>query len=68
MSGRSRITRSRYLIILSQQQIRDQHDAKAHEKRVGCTALVAVCIFAGGFLCGMFVAALLAANREDNDK
>ena len=31
-------------------------------------ALVAVCIFAGGFICGMFVAALLAANREDNDK
>ena len=31
-------------------------------------ALVAVCIFAGGFLCGMFVAALLGANREDNDK
>ena len=31
-------------------------------------ALVAVCIFAGGFVCGMFVAALLGANREDNDK
>lgn len=31
-------------------------------------ALVALCIFAGGFLCGMFVAALLGANREDNDK
>ena len=31
-------------------------------------ALVAVCIFAGGFVCGMFVAALLGATREDNDK
>lgn len=31
-------------------------------------ALVALCIFAGGFLCGMFLAALLGANREDNDK
>ena len=31
-------------------------------------ALVALCIFAGGFVCGMFVAALLGANREDNDK
>ena len=31
-------------------------------------ALVGLCIFAAGFLCGMFVAALLGANREDNDK
>lgn len=31
-------------------------------------ALVALCVFAGGFVCGMFVAALLGANREDNDK
>lgn len=31
-------------------------------------ALVAVCLFAAGFVCGMFVAALLGANREDNDK
>ena len=30
--------------------------------------LVALCVFAGGFVCGMFVAALLAANRKDNDK
>lgn len=31
-------------------------------------ALVALCIFAGGFVCGMFVAALLGANGRDDDK
>lgn len=30
-------------------------------------ALVAVCIFAAGFVCGMFVAALLAANGRDDE-
>lgn len=31
-------------------------------------ALVGVCIFAAGFLCGLFLAALLAANgRDDSD-
>ena len=30
--------------------------------------LVALCIFAGGFLCGMFVTALLSANGRDDDK
>ena len=31
-------------------------------------ALVGVCLFAAGFVCGMFVAALLAANgRDDSD-
>lgn len=31
-------------------------------------ALVAVCIFAGGFLCGLFLAALLSANGRDKDE
>lgn len=31
-------------------------------------ALVALCIFTGGFVCGLFLAALLAANgRDDSD-
>lgn len=31
-------------------------------------ALVGVCLFDAGFVCGMFVAALLAANgRDDSD-
>lgn len=31
-------------------------------------ALVGVCIFAGGFLCGLFLAALLSANGRDKDE
>lgn len=31
-------------------------------------ALVAICIYAIGVISGMFLAALLGANREDNDK
>lgn len=31
-------------------------------------ALVGVCIFAGGFLCGLFLAALLSANGRDDDE
>ena len=31
-------------------------------------ALVALCVFAGGFVCGMFVAALLGANGRDKDE
>lgn len=30
-------------------------------------ALVGVCLFAAGFVCGMFVAALLAANGRDDE-
>lgn len=31
-------------------------------------ALVGVCIFAEGFLCGLFLAELLAANGRDKDE
>ena len=31
-------------------------------------ALVGVCIFGAGFLCGLFLAALLSANGRDDDK
>lgn len=31
-------------------------------------ALVALCIFGIGVISGLFLAALLGANREDNDK
>lgn len=31
-------------------------------------ALVAVCIYGIGVISGLFLAALLGANREDNDK
>lgn len=30
-------------------------------------ALEAPCVFTGGFVCGMFVTALLAANGRDDD-